>query len=189
MRTVKRRSIWIPGRFLVWLSLNPKQGQADRESKWDTVTQTGADNVTVEENSPGYKLVYTWGCEFRKLLRENPYLENELRLHPVVKSSSTNIRGALYGGRTEATKICYKAGPGEEIHYFYVISLYPDICKCFRFPIGHPRVYVESNCPSNCMELECIIKCRVMPPWTSTVHNVQQKSSAWNLLSPKPEVI
>jgi len=30
----------------------------------------------------GYKVVSIWGCQFRKLLRQNPGLENELSSHP-----------------------------------------------------------------------------------------------------------
>ena len=45
----------------------------------------------------GYKVVSMWGCEFRKLLRENPALENELSSNPYVKNSPINIREALYG--------------------------------------------------------------------------------------------
>jgi hypothetical protein len=56
----------------------------------------------------GYKVVSIWGCEFRKLLRETPGLENELGSHPFVKNTPINIRDALYGGRTEATKMWYK---------------------------------------------------------------------------------
>jgi hypothetical protein len=41
-----------------------------------------------------------------------------------VKNSPINIRDALYGGRTEAAKMWYKAKQGEEIHYVDVISLY-----------------------------------------------------------------
>ncbi len=52
----------------------------------------------------GYNVVSIWGCEFRKLLCDNPGLENELCSHPYVKSSPINIWDALYGGRTEATK-------------------------------------------------------------------------------------
>ena len=51
----------------------------------------------------GYN-VSIWCCEFRKLLCDNPGLENELCSHPYVKSSPINIRDVLYGGRTEATK-------------------------------------------------------------------------------------
>ena len=112
----------------------------------------------------GYKVVSIWGCEFKKLLSETPGLENELASHPSVKNTPINIRDALYGGRTEATKMWYKAKQGEEIHYADVISLYPTICKYGKFPLGHPRVYVGADCPTDCLAREGIIKCKVLPP-------------------------
>jgi hypothetical protein len=90
------------------------------------------------------------GDEFRKLLRETPDLENELCSHPFVKNTPINIRDALYGGRTEATKMWYKVKQGEEIHYSDVI-IYPFICKKGKFPIGHPGVYVGADCPTDCL--------------------------------------
>jgi hypothetical protein len=51
-----------------------------------------------------YTVVWIWGCEFRKLLSENPGLENELCSHPYLKNSQINIRDALYGGRNEPQK-------------------------------------------------------------------------------------
>jgi G:T-mismatch repair DNA endonuclease (very short patch repair protein) len=52
----------------------------------------------------GYTVVLIWGCEFKKLLCDKPGLQNELCSHPYVKHSPINIRDALYGGRTAATK-------------------------------------------------------------------------------------
>ena len=112
----------------------------------------------------GYKVVSIWGCEFKKLLRDNLELQKELGSHPYVKNSPINIRDALYGGRTEATKMWYKAKQGEEIHYVDVISLYPYICKYGKFPIGHPKVYVGADCPTDCLARDGIIKCKVLPP-------------------------
>jgi hypothetical protein len=60
----------------------------------------------------GYNAVMIWGFEFRKPLRDNPGLENELGEHHYVKNSPTNIRDALYGDRTEATKTWYKIRGG-----------------------------------------------------------------------------
>jgi hypothetical protein len=79
-------------------------------------------------------------------LRENPGLENELSSHPYVKNS-INIRDALYGDRTEAIKTYYRVKQGEEFHYVDVILLYPYICKYGKFPVGHPKVYVDADCP------------------------------------------
>jgi hypothetical protein len=112
----------------------------------------------------GYTVVSIWGCEFRKLLRNTPGLENELCSHPYVKNAPINIRDALYGGRTEASKTHYRVEDGEEIRYVDVISLYPYICKYGKFPVGHPEVYVGADCPPDCVNREGIIKCKVLPP-------------------------
>ena len=42
-------------------------------------------------------------CKFKKPLREDSGLENKLNSHPYL-NTPLNIRGALYGGRIEATK-------------------------------------------------------------------------------------
>jgi G:T-mismatch repair DNA endonuclease (very short patch repair protein) len=111
----------------------------------------------------GYN-VSVWGFEFEKQLRETPGLENELCSHPFVTQAPINIRDALYGGRTEATKTYRKAVDGEEIQYVDVISLYPYICKYGKFPVGHPKVYVGADCPNDLLEREGILKCKVLPP-------------------------
>jgi hypothetical protein len=112
----------------------------------------------------GYKVISIWVCEFKKLLRENPGLENELCSHPYVKNSPINIPDALCGGRTETSKTWYRTKQGEAIHYVDVISLYPYICKYGKIPVGHPEVYVGENCPAKCLDREGIIKCKVLPP-------------------------
>ena len=60
----------------------------------------------------GYNVALIWGCEFRKLLRENPGLENEFRSHPYVKNSPINIRDALYARITEVSKTYYRVNEG-----------------------------------------------------------------------------
>jgi len=82
--------------------------------------------------------------------------------YPYVKHSPINIRDAFYG-RTEATKTYYRFKQGEEIHYVDVISLYTYIWKYGKFPVGHPKVYVGADCPPDCLDMEGIIKCKVLP--------------------------
>ena len=77
----------------------------------------------------GYNVVSIWGKSFRKYLPENPVLGNELCSQPYLRNSPINIRDALYGSRTETTKIWYRDEQGEEIRYGDVIILYPFI-KC-----------------------------------------------------------
>jgi G:T-mismatch repair DNA endonuclease (very short patch repair protein) len=50
-----------------------------------------------------YTVISIWECEFRKLLRENPGLENKLSSHPDLKNSPLKIKDALYGCRTGTT--------------------------------------------------------------------------------------
>jgi hypothetical protein len=61
-------------------------------------------------------------------------------------------------------KTYHKVKHGEEIRYVDVISLYPYICKYGKFPVSHPKVYVEADCPPDCLDRERIIKCKVLPP-------------------------
>ena len=58
----------------------------------------------------GYKSIWMWGCEFRKLLRDNPDLKNELSLQFYVKNSPINIRDALY----KATNTYYRVQQGNK---------------------------------------------------------------------------
>ena len=94
----------------------------------------------------GYN-VSIWGREFRKLLWAIPDLEKELSLHPYVKNSPIYIRAALYGGRTEATKTCYRVKQGEEISNVDVISFYPYICKEGKFSCVTRKCTWVQNAP------------------------------------------
>jgi len=64
-----------------------------------------------------------------------------------------------------------------------VISLYPYNCKYGKIPVGHPKVYVGSDCPPDCLEREEIIKCKVFPP-KNTYHPVLPYKSNCRLMFP-----
>ena len=106
-----------------------------------------------------------WECEFdayKIVLRKLPLLT-----HPLVSHSPLYTRDALYGGRTEAMRLHYRIEEDvETIHYCDVISLYPFICKYFKFPIGHSILHVWTICKSidTCLQMEGLIKCTVVPP-------------------------
>jgi len=75
----------------------------------------------------------------KKILTRHP----KLKTHPVVQYSSLNTREALYVGRTEAMRLYYKIREGKEtVQYVDVMSLYPYVCKYFKFPVGHPLIQV-----------------------------------------------
>ena len=79
----------------------------------------------------GYQVEVQWECDFdREILADHP----ELKLHPIVQQSPLNTRHALNGGRTEAKRLHHAAGDGETIQYVDVMSLYPYVCKYFKFP-------------------------------------------------------
>jgi len=91
-----------------------------------------------------YQVEFLWECEFNEsgLVKQKP----ELVIHPIVQQSQLYTHHALYGGRTEATRLHYKARENETIQYVDVISLYPYICKYFNFPVGHPVIHVVDAC-------------------------------------------
>ena len=54
-------------------------------------------------------------------------------------------QGSLYAGRAEAIRQNYKAYDGETIQYVDVMSLYPYICKNFKFPLAQPVIHVGGS--------------------------------------------
>ena len=76
----------------------------------------------------GYEVRTHWECEFDKAGKMS-----ELRTHPIVEKSPLKTRDALYGGRTEAMRLHHKAREDETVQYVDVISLYPYICKYFKY--------------------------------------------------------
>jgi hypothetical protein len=91
----------------------------------------------------------------------------ELKSQPIVQYSPLKTRDALYGGRTEDMRLHYKIWEGEEtIQYVDVTSLYPYVCKYFKFPIGHPTIHVGEACldVDAMLKKEGLIKCLILPP-------------------------
>ena len=89
--------------------------------------------------SIGYTVKLQWEYEFEGA-------DDDLRAHRILKHAPLNTRDGLYGGRTEAMRLHYKIREGEEtVQYCDIMSLYPYICKCFKFPIGHPIIHVGGH--------------------------------------------
>jgi len=107
-----------------------------------------------------YTVKVQWECEFEGVA-------DDLRAHPIVRHAPLNTRNALYGGRTEALHLHYKIKEGEEtVQYFDIMSLYPYICKYFKFPIGHPIIHVGDACADieACLKIEGLMKCKIVQP-------------------------
>jgi hypothetical protein len=111
----------------------------------------------------GYQVIVQWECDFdRDILSKHP----ELQTHPVVDREPLNTRDALYGGRTEATRLHYKARKGETIQYCDVMSLYSYICKYFKFLVGHPVIHVGDACGDMdaMLQKDGLMNCSILPP-------------------------
>lgn len=86
----------------------------------------------------GIHYVCIWEHEFHQPYKQNHNMKKFIddldiveRLYP---------RESFFGGRTNASKLHYKAKDKEEIKYVDFTSLYPYINKYFRCPIGHPEI-------------------------------------------------
>jgi hypothetical protein len=110
----------------------------------------------------GYQLVVKWECDFDREVKENPELESFLKT--LEYSDPINPRDALYGGRTEATRLFYEPDNGETIEYVDFTSLYPYCCKYKTYPIKHPIVLKCDDIAKDPLEYEGLIKCKVLPP-------------------------
>ena len=96
------------------------------------------------------------------IVRQKPELLN----HPIVQQSPLRNRDALYGDRTVAMRLHYRPNNNETIQYVDVMSLYPYICKYFKFPVGHPVIHVGDACRDieSCLRMEGLIKSSIVPP-------------------------
>jgi len=109
----------------------------------------------------GYQVKVHWECEFDDAGIETP----ELRAHPAVYQSPLCSRDALYEGRIETMLQNYNAREGETLESVDVMNLYPNICKYFKFPLGHPVKNVVDACKDNeaCHRMDGLIKCSIVP--------------------------
>jgi hypothetical protein len=64
-------------------------------------------------------------------------------------------------------RLHYKIREGKgSVQYCDVKSLYPYICKYFKFPIGHPTIHVDDAWADKaaCLKMEGLMKCTIVPP-------------------------
>jgi len=123
----------------------------------DTLAERYARTSRLEQiTRAGYLVRVQWECEFDDAGRP------ELLAHPLVQQSPLWTRDALYGGRTEAMRLHYKARENKTIQYVDVISLYPYIYKSFKFPVGH----VGDSCKDieARLRMDGLIKCSIVLP-------------------------
>jgi len=132
----------------------------------DVKTISGETLSRIEQiKRAGYLVKIQWKCKFDEagIVEQKP----ELLLHPNVEHAPLITRDALYGGRTEAMRLHYKIRDGEKsVQYCDVMSLYPCICKHFKFPISHPIIHVGDACADKeaCLKMYGLMKCTIVPP-------------------------
>jgi hypothetical protein len=127
----------------------------------------------------GYKLVTKWSCDFHTDLSKP---ENKDMVSKLDIQSPIDVREGYTGGRVEGVMLHNTFPNGSKGHYVDFTSLYPDVLKYKRFPVGHPerivkdfQDIVEEQCPEECDQTECncvhyrypyfgMSKVKVLPP-------------------------
>ncbi|XP_056022075.1 uncharacterized protein LOC130054965 [Ostrea edulis] len=121
----------------------------------DLHVQTLKRATALEEQ--GYTVVSLWEHEFDQKVQNNTELQTFIQ--EVNIQDPLNPREALYGGRTNATRLYCNEG---DMRYVDVCSLNPYVLKYKPFPTGHPQVITSDF--KNVREYFGLIHCRVLPP-------------------------
>ncbi|XP_048775446.2 uncharacterized protein LOC125680045 [Ostrea edulis] len=124
----------------------------------------------------GYTVVSIWEHVFDRQVKNNPELQTFLRDLDI--QDPLNPRDALYGGRTNATRLYCEEG---DMRYVDVCSLYPYVLKYRAFPIDHPQVITSDF--ADVREYFGLIRCRVLPP-RGLYHPVLPYKTGGKLLFP-----
>ena len=135
----------------------------------------------------GYIVLSKWSCEFTEEKQKNVKIRdfvNSLNIQ-----DSIDLRDCYFGGRTNALVLYKKFTEGEKGKYVDFTSLYPDILKYRRFPLGHPERIIRNfetlrltPCEGNCFYFPChklhwelpyfgLMKVTILPP-TDLLHPV-----------------
>ena len=104
--------------------------------------------------------VSIWEHEFDKQIKQNEKLGQFVNALDI--TDRLNAREALFGGRTEATQLYYKANIDEQIKYVDFTSLYPWTNKYCKYPVGHPDIIT-----SQFKDISCYFgfaKVKILPP-------------------------
>ena len=122
-------------------------------------TQERKDDI--QKLLPDFKFVEMWECKYKKQCIDDLSLSKFVSLNPI--SEPLKPRDSLFGGRTNAFKLYYKAKPGEKIKYYDITSLYPAVQKQESYPIGHPEIILNPQ-STQIDSYFGLIKCAVLPP-------------------------
>ncbi|XP_062611929.1 uncharacterized protein LOC134273736 [Saccostrea cucullata] len=98
-----------------------------------------------------------WEHDFDQQVQKDESLQHFVRDLDI--PDPLNPREALYGGRTNATKLYCEEG---DMRYVDVCSLYPYVLKHRPFPLGHPEIITDEF--QDVRSYFGLIHCRVLPP-------------------------
>jgi len=135
----------------------------------------------------GYHILTMWSCQFVKDCKNDEELKNFVSSLNI--QDPLNVRDAYFGGRTNALVLHKVFKNGEVGYYLDYTSLYPDVLKYKRFPVGHPKRILTDfenpdhiQCDGKCLYYPCngvhqklryfgLIKATILPP-TDLIHPV-----------------
>ncbi|XP_078241110.1 uncharacterized protein LOC140703714 isoform X1 [Pogona vitticeps] len=110
--------------------------------------------------SKGFEVRSIWEHEWKEMVRNDNDVKNYLATADFPDPLAP--RDALFGGRTNAIRLYYRAKPGEQILYYDFTSLYPYVNKTKEYPLGHPKIIYENFEPVTAYF--GIVKAKISPP-------------------------
>lgn len=114
--------------------------------------------------SLGYKVESIWSCEWEKMSSKKE-VKSILKTFNKKVIERLNGREGFFGGRTNASKLYFKASPTQKIFYVDFTSLYPYINFYGKYPIGHPSIDNNPHITdATDREVFGFVKCKVLPP-------------------------
>ena len=87
----------------------------------------------VKENRQGFDIITKWSCDFAKD-KNNPDVKKYINTLNI--QDPIDVRDCYFGGRTNGLLLHKIFTEGEKGYYVDFTSLYPDILKYRRFPVG-----------------------------------------------------
>ena len=109
----------------------------------------------------GYNVVEMWECDFRRELKEDEDMKHYFDHYHL--TDPLEPRDALYGGRTNASKLYHCFEGDEKIKYMDFTSLYPHVNRSKTVLTGHPEIITE-NFDEDISNYFGLMKCTILPP-------------------------
>ena len=109
----------------------------------------------------GYNVVEVLECDINRELDDNEDMKYYFDYYHL--ADPLGPRDALYGGRTNASKLYHCCQGEEKIKYVDFTSLYPHVNRSKTVPTGHPEIITE-NFKEDISNYFGLIKCTVLTP-------------------------